>query len=141
MQELVEFTSNNPLLVSGLIASVLVVMFNEIRLKSKGVSAISPGMTVRLINDGGAVVDVRETDKYQDSHIIDSHNISEEKISDDATVLDRFRKTIILVCDSGGSSAQCAARLRKTGQDQVYSLKGGLQAWREENLPIANRND
>jgi rhodanese-related sulfurtransferase len=141
MQELVEFTSNNPLLVSGLIASALVVMFNEIRLKSKGVSAISTGMTVRLINDGGAVVDVRETDKYQDAHIIDSHNISEKNISEDATVLDRFRKTIILVCDTGGSSAQCAARLRKAGQDQVYSLKGGLQAWREENLPIANRND
>jgi rhodanese-related sulfurtransferase len=141
MQELVEFTSNNPLLVSGLIASALVVMFNEIRLKSKGVSAISTGMTVRLINDGGAVVDVRETEKYQDAHIIDSHNISEKKISEDATVLDRFRKTIILVCDSGGSSARCAAHLRKAGQDQVYSLKGGLQAWREENLPIANRDD
>ena len=141
MQELIEFTSNNPLLVSGLIASAMVVMFNEIRLKSKGVSAISPSMTVRLINDGGAVVDVREKDKYQDSHIIDSHNISEKKISKDATVLDRFRKTIILVCDSGVSSAQCATHLRKTGQAQVYSLKGGLQAWREENLPITNRND
>ena len=95
MQELAEFTANNPWLVSGLFASLLAVIFNELRLKSRGVSAVSTVMAVQLINDGGAVVDVREADVYADSHIIDAHNISEKQLADNTSALDRFKKTII----------------------------------------------
>jgi rhodanese-related sulfurtransferase len=139
MQELAEFTANNPWLVSGLFASLLAVIFNELRLKSRGVSAVSTVMAVRLINDGGAVVDVREADVYADSHIIDAHNIGEKQLADNTSALDRFKKTIILVCDNGGRSGQCATKLRTKGNERVFSLKGGLQAWQQENLPVNSR--
>jgi rhodanese-related sulfurtransferase len=42
----------------------------------------------------------------------------------------------LLVCDNGARSAECAAKLRKDGIENVYSLKGGVSAWQQENLPI-----
>lgn len=140
MQELAEFTANNPWLVSGLIASALAVIFNELRIRSHGVSALSTVMTVQVINEGGAVVDVRDADKFADSHIIDAHNIPEKQLGDNASVLDRFRKSIVLVCDNGGRSGECATKLRHSGNDRIFSLKGGLQAWQQENLPLNSRS-
>ena len=136
MQEIAEFTNNNPWLVSGLIASALAVIFNELRIKSRGISALSPAMAVRIINEGGAFVDVRDSEQFAAMHIIDAHNISEKQIKANDDVLDRFKKAIVLVCDNGGRSGECATKLRNNGLDRVYSLKGGIQAWQQENLPL-----
>jgi len=141
MQELAEFAANNLWLVSGLVASALAVMFNELRLKARGVSALSTAMAVRLINDGGAVVDVRDAEKFTTGHIIDAHNIPEKALTDDSTALDRFKKSVVLVCDTGGRSAECATQLRGKGLDQVFSLKGGLQTWLQENLPVSRSDN
>ena len=139
MQELAEFTVNNPWLVSGLFASALAVIVNEIRLKSRGVSAVSTLLAVRVINDGGAVVDIRDAEQYGAGHIIDAHNITEKQLADNSSALDRFKKSVILVCENGGSSGVCATKMRNNGNDQVFSLKGGLLAWREENLPTTSK--
>lgn len=136
MQQLAEFASNNPWLVSGLIASALAVIFNEIRLKSAGVSALSTGTTIKIINDGGTIVDLRSTDQFTAAHIADSHNISEQDLRTDTSLLDKFKKHIVLVCDNGGRSGAFANRLRKDGLERVFSLKGGLHAWQQENLPL-----
>lgn len=139
MQELAEFTANNPWLVSGLIASALAVIFNELRLMKRGVSALSTAMAVRLINDGGAVVDIRDAEQFGAGHIIDAHNIPEKQIKDNASVLDRFKKTILLVCDNGSRSGVRATQMRNEGNERIFSLKGGLAAWREENLPVSSK--
>jgi rhodanese-related sulfurtransferase len=138
MQNLVEFTGNNPWLVSGLIASALAVIFNELRLKSRAISALSTMLAVRVINDGAAVVDIREADQFAGGHIVDAHNIPEKELTDNASALDRFKNSILLVCDTGGRSGECAKRLRGGGNDRVFSLKGGLQAWGQDNLPLAS---
>ena len=140
MQTLVEFTGNNPLLVSGLIASALAVIFNELRLKARAVSALSPLLAVRVINDGAAVVDIRAAEQYATGHIVDAHNIPEKELTDNASALDRFKKSILLVCDTGGKSAECAKRLRDQGNERVFSLKGGLTAWGQDNLPLTSKD-
>ena len=141
MQQIAEFSANNPWLVSGLIASALAVIFNELRIKSQAVSAISAMTAVRLINDGGSVIDIRDSKKFAATHIIDANNIVEKDLTADTSLLDKFKKTILLVCDNGGRSGECATRLRKSGNDRVYSLKGGLQAWQQENLPVSSEQN
>jgi rhodanese-related sulfurtransferase len=44
----------------------------------------------------------------------------------------------LLVCDSGARSAALVAQLRKQGLENVFSLKGGLAAWQQENLPVVS---
>jgi rhodanese-related sulfurtransferase len=139
MQELAEFTANNPWLMSGLFASALAVIFNELRLKTRGVSAVTAMMAVRVINDGGTVVDIRDTEQFGLGHIIDAHNITEKQLTENASALDRFKKSVILVCENGARSGLCATKLRNGGNEQVFSLKGGLLAWREENLPTSSK--
>ena len=54
--------------------------------------------------------------------------------------LTKNKKGTVLVCENGASSAECAARLRKQGIDNVFSLKGGVMAWQQENLPIVSKS-
>lgn len=44
---------------------------------------------------------------------------------------------IILHCASGGRSALAAVTLRQMGYENVAHLDGGLKAWKEAGLPIA----
>jgi rhodanese-related sulfurtransferase len=45
---------------------------------------------------------------------------------------------IILYCASGGRSALAADMLQQMGYSNVAHLDGGLNAWKESNLPIAD---
>lgn len=137
MQDIVEFASNNALLVTGLIASGLAAIFYELRLKARNIASLAVPMAVRMINDGSKVIDVRSAEKFADGHIVDARNLPREDLLKQADELGK-KKNIVLVCDNGASSGECVAQLRKEGHDNVYSLRGGLEEWRRENLPLVN---
>ncbi len=136
MQELAEFASANLILVSGLIASALAVLFYELRLRARDIGSLSATMAVRLINDGGIVVDVRSSDLYSAGHIVDARNIPEAELLKNPTLLDKHLKGTVLVCDTGSRSASIAAQLRKSAAANVFCIKGGLAVWQQENLPV-----
>ncbi len=83
------------------------------------------------------ILDVRTPDEYTEGHIEDARNIDwnagnfEEAIS----TLEKD-KPVMVYCLSGGRSAEAAAALRKAGFQQVYELKGGMQAWRVAKMPV-----
>jgi rhodanese-related sulfurtransferase len=136
MQDLAEFATANPWLVSGLIASGLAVLFYELRQKARDIGSLNTAMAVRLINDGSKVVDVRAADRFAAGHILDAENIPEKDLLDNPDKLKNRKKNTLLVCDTGNRSAEAAAALRKAGLETVFSLKGGLAAWQQENLPV-----
>jgi rhodanese-related sulfurtransferase len=112
-------------------------MYYEIRQKSQDLSHVSVADAVRLINKGAVVVDVRPTQEYGAGHIVNAKNVELSQIEDDSGPLSKYKKKIILtVCNSGLSSARAASKLRKAGFDQAFSIRGGIAAWRKENLPI-----
>jgi rhodanese-related sulfurtransferase len=43
---------------------------------------------------------------------------------------------VLTVCDNGTAASRAANALRKAGFESVFSLKGGLGAWRADNLPV-----
>ena len=138
MQEFVEFTSANPWLISGLVASGLAVLFNELRLKARNIGSIGIPMAVQLINKGCSVVDVREAKQFAAGHIVDARNLPETELSADSVNLKKSKKPSLLVCENGARSGEMAGRLRKDGVENVYSITGGLEAWRRENMPIVS---
>jgi rhodanese-related sulfurtransferase len=140
MQELAEFTNQNALLVSGLVASALAVIFYELKLKAGSIGSLSTPMAVSLINNGTVVVDVRAADKFAGGHIVNAQNRPEAELLEAPAVLEKNKKGTLLVCDTGARSAACAARLRKDGIENIYSIKGGVSAWQQENLPIVSDN-
>lgn len=138
MDQLITFTSNNAFLVSALIAAALAVLFNELRLKNQGLFSLTPPDAIRLINQGAMIMDLREHSSFASGHIVDSRNTTKDELISESG--DRFKgkKAVLLICDSGSQSGQCAAALRKSGIENVFSLKGGITAWRQENLPVVN---
>lgn len=45
-------------------------------------------------------------------------------------------KPILLVCAVGGRSLACGQLLASKGYREVYNLKGGLDAWAEQRVPL-----
>ena len=45
-------------------------------------------------------------------------------------------KSIILVCETGGSSPSAGETLKKEGYKDIYILRGGINQWKMDNLPL-----
>jgi len=138
MQEFAEFTSANPWLISGLFASGLAVLFNELRLKARNIGSVSTPLAVQLINKGCTVIDLRDADKFAAGHIVDARNIAEAEIEDGLAKSKKAGKAALLVCDTGDRSGELTGRLRKGGTENIYSVEGGLDAWQKDNLPVVS---
>lgn len=48
-------------------------------------------------------------------------------------------KPILLICAVGGRSLACGQILASKGYREVYNLKGGLDAWVEQRVPLPRR--
>ena len=137
MGQLAEFANNNTLLVLGLMAAVFALLAYEIRLKSQGLTSVGIQDAVRLMNKGAIIVDVRPEAEFAGGHVVNARNVPLDKIQSDDDPLNKQRKkTLLTVCDTGLSSSKAANLLRKAGYENVFSLKGGLRSWQQENLPL-----
>lgn len=138
MEQVAEFAGNHVLLVLGLIGSFGLAAAYELRQRAQGITHVSPGDAVKLINKSALVVDVRAAEAYGSGHIVNARNLSLADLEKDPDALKKNKTKILLtVCDSGMESAKAASLLRKAGYENTFSLRGGIKAWRAENLPLA----
>ncbi|MGH8178005.1 MAG: rhodanese-like domain-containing protein [Steroidobacter sp.] len=137
MNRLIEYTTTHPFLVAAaMILAVLAIVF-EIRQRARGSSVIAPTDAVRLANSGALLLDVRDASAYDAGHIIDARHLPAAEIASRAESLKKYKeKPVIVYCDSGFASATAARALRSSGFGKVVTLRGGLQNWRQENLPL-----
>ena len=137
MNRFVEYITNHPFLVAAAaILAVLAIVF-ELRHRSRGAGSIGTADAVRLANTGALVVDVRDSTEYEAGHIIEARHIPAAEIASRAESLKKFKeKPVIVYCDAGMSSAGAARQLRASGFNKVVTLSGGLNSWRQENLPL-----
>ncbi|MBT8422164.1 MAG: rhodanese-like domain-containing protein [Gammaproteobacteria bacterium] len=137
MEQLLEFISNHPLLVTAAVVTGTLLIYNEVRAAGQGRFNISPDQAVRLMNSGAAVFDVRSPEAYMTGHLAGAKNLPVDDIAAQAESYKRFRnKPVIAYCEKTMSSQRAVARLRQAGFEQVFNLRGGLAAWREEHLPL-----
>jgi len=138
MEQLAEFAGNHILLTLALIGAFGLVVANELRLNSQGLTHISPGDAVKLINKSALVIDVRSAEAFGGGHIANARNIELAALeADPDSVKKNKSKVLLTVCDAGLTSPKAAGVLRKAGYENSFSLRGGIQAWRAENLPLA----
>ncbi len=99
---------------------------------------VGPSELVQLINRRDAVVlDVRDIAEYKSGHITDARHMAEAEVEARAKELEKVKtKPIVVSCARGNRSAGVASRLRKLGFNEVFSLRGGVAAWREANMPL-----
>jgi rhodanese-related sulfurtransferase len=137
MEQLIQYLTHHPLLAGGTAVLAIVVAVFEMRLRGGAASALTPAAAVRVLNDGATVVDLRTPEDFAAGHIIGARNIPSAGLTDALQSLAKYReKPVVVCCDAGNSSAAAMKQLQAQGFTRVTSLRGGIAAWKQENLPL-----
>jgi rhodanese-related sulfurtransferase len=137
MDRYLEFAANHTLLVAALLFSFFLLVFTELKRKASGAVNVEPQDAVRLINNDAIVLDLRSPEAFAKGHIVNAKNIPFDELDAKNEKIAGFRaKPIVAVCESGMTSARAADKLRKSGFESVYGLKGGINGWTQASLPL-----
>lgn len=139
MEQFGEFVTNHWILFTAL-AVILVLLVNELAGGiGRAVKEVSPQQAVHLMNrEGAAILDVRDPADFQAGHIVGAINIPEGRISERLRELEAAReKPLLLYCGTGMVSGRAGLLLKKHGFGRLFSLRGGISAWQQENFPVA----
>lgn len=142
LERLPEFVSNHLMLVAAFAAILAALVGQEIGRLTRKFKTLSPAQLTTLINrDGALVIDVRAINDFQAGHVPGSRHVAMSQFDPEQKDLAKLRDLpVAVVCKSGQQSAEAANRLAKAGFTKVYSLEGGLDAWRAAELPVAKGN-
>ncbi len=137
MDRLLEYVASHPLLAGGTALLALAVAAYEFSRARSGGQAVGPTEAVQLMNQGAVLVDVRSQAEFDSGHILDARHVPQDEVAKAAETLKRFKEKVVVVCCESGMRSGAAARvLQAQGFTKVVNLRGGLQAWRTENLPL-----
>ena len=137
MDRLLDYSINHPLLAGGLLVMIVVVLAWELRERGAAAFAVAPNEAIRLANAGAVLVDLRSPNQFKDGHIAGARNLPGDQIAADPKAVAKLAdKTVVLYCDTGVTTAAAQRTLAQAGAKNVFSLRGGLAAWKQENLPV-----
>jgi rhodanese-related sulfurtransferase len=137
MERFLEYAARHPFLVGGTVALACVLAVYEWSRARAGGRSVGPTEAIQLLNQGALVVDVRTRPEFEAGHVIDARHVPQEQLAQAGESLKRFKDRILITCcDTGTKSAAAARALQGQGFGKVVTLRGGLQAWRGENLPL-----
>jgi rhodanese-related sulfurtransferase len=138
ISQLVEFTTNHPLLVMALVAILAMLIGGELRQRLSGVKEVGPVEATRLLSHENAVmIDMREDKEYLEGHIVNAVHLPASKQDNYPGKVEKYRdRPLIVYCRSGHRSTAVCSKLRKQGFEAVYNLKGGVLAWQKAELPL-----
>lgn len=136
MAQFIEFSNNHLALVVAF-AAVLAALVASL-MQGGGKLAISPARAVQLMNTEDAVaLDIRPEKAFRSGHILHSVHVTQDDITNMAGKIEKFRdRPVIVCCERGLSSVASAKALKRAGFPTVYSLQGGIEAWRADGLPL-----
>jgi len=141
MAQLIEFATNNLMLVAALLVILILIIKTEIGLKLSNITQLNVNDAVRLMNDDNVVVlDVRENNEYSAGHIRDAIHIPMGSLAKRLSELEKYKnKQILAYCRSGSRSNGACNTLNKQGFENVSNLAGGILGWTNANLPVTKK--
>ncbi len=139
LARLPEFLGNHWMLAAAFVALLVVLIFTELARLKRGFKEVTPAMLTQLINrDDAMVFDLSPRTEFDKGHIPGSRHVDHDQFDPAAEKLAKLHdKPVVVVCKTGRTSLRAAAQLHKTGFNRAYTLGGGVDAWRQANLPLA----
>jgi rhodanese-related sulfurtransferase len=138
MDRLLEYITHHPWYAGGMAVAALLVIVYELRTRNENQSAVSPQDLVRLMNQGAVVIDLRAGDAFASGHVAGARQMSGEQILKAGDTLKKQKEKVLVVYDDSGSLGAAAVRqLTAQGFTNAFNLRGGISAWRAENLPLS----
>lgn len=86
---------------------------------------------LKKCKDQVTLVDVREPEEYEESHIEGCILIPMGEIQNRAPELLKPEQDIVLYCAHGYRSLQALMSLKMLGFEKLRSLEGGIEAWHQ----------
>jgi rhodanese-related sulfurtransferase len=105
----------------------------------RGVSGprLSPQEAVMLINrEKAQLIDVSEPAEFAAGHAAGARNVPFERLESATDLPKNKTLPLVVLCPSGARASRAVAILHKLGYENSRALAGGLNAWREANLPV-----
>ncbi|GLR64874.1 rhodanese-like domain-containing protein [Marinospirillum insulare] len=138
LEQIIEFSINNPMLVSAFVLLLALIAFNESRTAGGSVGVAE---AVRLMNREEAItLDIRDRKNFAQGHIAGSINIPTANLDSRIQELDKHKeKKILVVCNTGSSTGIAIAKLQKAGFEQALRLKGGIMQWQSDSMPVVKK--
>ncbi|MGQ0621231.1 MAG: rhodanese-like domain-containing protein [Panacagrimonas sp.] len=138
MQQFIDFFSGHLVLFAALGSVILLIIANEVHGSVTGGKRLTALEAVRMINDREPlIVDLRPTPDYKKGHLLNAVSLPLAKLDERVNELGKDKtRPVLLYCALGGSSGEAATKLRKLGFAEAYPLRGGLNAWLQNNLPV-----
>ena len=113
------------------------IIFNEYKTITQKFKDITPQDAVFLINNDAFILDVRESTELTKGIIKNSKHITFSSVESSLDSIKKYaNKPTIVYCKTGIKSATISNILTKNNFSEVYSMKGGFEAWISDNLPI-----
>ena len=89
-----------------------------------------------LKTDSSILIDVREPFEFNGRRIKGAINIPASGNLDKAADTLNKDLSLFLYCTSGYRSSNAAVKLYNKGFRKLYSLEGGIAAWRKDRMPV-----
>jgi rhodanese-related sulfurtransferase len=140
MERVLQYISNHPILSGATVLVAIIAIAFELRMRGKAVAALAPAQAVRLINDGAVVIDLRAAEAFATGHIIGARNIPAAQFAETLASLTKFRDKPIVLCGDAGNGAIALKQLQVEGFSKAAELRGGVEGWRQDNLPLVKEN-
>lgn len=139
MEQFIEFIGNHPLLATAWVGLFLWLCFSVVNSHLSPIKELGTHDVTMLMNRSDAVIlDIRAPADFKKGHILGAKTLTQEQVNKaEYKSLEKFKsKPIIVVCAMGVSARRTATQLLKAGFSQVSVLKGGMNTWNSEGLPV-----
>ena len=100
-------------------------------------SRINVTEATMLINKRAQIIDVRSAEAYAAGHIQNAKSLPLSNLNGQLPLLKLKKdKPVLVVCDRGVTAVKAAVLLSKAEYIDVHVIEGGLNAWKDAQLPI-----
>lgn len=136
--DFLDFLVKNSILVLVMLVSGGMLFWSMVYNQLSGMREVGPQQATMLHNQRDAVLlDLRETNDYAGGRLPKAVHLPLSQLTSRVGELGKFQgKPIIAYCHRGNRSRMAGRALKKAGHAEVYSLAGGLEAWKGAGFPL-----
>lgn len=132
------FLQENWMLVLVFVSSGLMLAWSYLQgAKGPGKNVGCAEATMLVNRQDAVLLDVREAKEFEGGRLPNAVHIPLSQLAERSGELAKHvAKPIVVYCATGRRSRMAVRPLAKAGFKTVYSLAGGIEAWRKDGLPL-----
>ncbi|WP_193222322.1 rhodanese-like domain-containing protein [Alkalilimnicola sp. S0819] len=139
MDQLVQFISDQWLLVTAFVMVLVAVIAYEIRQGAGGGKRLDASAATQLYNrDQAQFVDLRGDQEFRAGHLPGALHLP-ANATDERLKRVKKARAVIVYDENGLQLNKGLQRLKSAGIENVYGLRGGIAAWRTAGYPIEKK--